>query len=163
MNAMVRAIITMAGCFLILPALQAAGGEIRIVYWFDKGRPLDTFKFQAYDLRKTEFTPDVERWLSATKAKFPAYEVYTRDVDLSRERGETDKLKIGSAIVREFLIVGDQHGYTFGPYSGPSVGRTEVVQPRQMRPITRSGMPPLNPVMPSTSSPFPFPYPRPHP
>src|SRR4051794_14611257 len=91
---------------LLAHAPQAAGADFRVAYWFDRGRPLETFKFQPYDLRKKEFTPDVERWLRMMQDKYPGYEAYTRDVDLSRLKGGTDKLKVGSAITGEFLAVG---------------------------------------------------------
>src|SRR5262249_32781724 len=58
---------------------------LRIVFWYDRDRPLDTFRYRVYDLRKNEFTPEVERWLADVRARFPRFEAYTRDVILSRE------------------------------------------------------------------------------
>ena len=113
-----RASVWFLGAAFVLLSLPASGGEIRILFWFDRARPLDTFKFQAYDLRKQEFTPAVEGWIKATRDTSPGYDAYTRDVDLARERGETENLKIGSVITREFIRVGDRIGYQFGTYSG---------------------------------------------
>ena len=152
-----------AFALLLGAALPAPGADIRIAYWYNRGRPLDTFKFQAYDLRKKEFSPDAEAWLTLMKQKFPAYEAYTRDVDLSREKGETDKLKIGSAITREFIGVGSQYGYSFGVPSAPDT----VASMRAKEPVRPLFLPTprysSRPEGATTSSPFPIPYVRPHP
>lgn len=162
-----RAVVCVLGCVALLPSLPAAGGEIRVLFWYDRGRPLDTFKFQAYDLRKQEFTPEVARWLNATRDGFPSYKAYARDIDLSRERGETDKLKIGSAITREFLGLGARYGYDFGGSTGTGAGSDsasrQAARSALPRPITRPGAAPYKPAESAAPSPFPVPYPRPHP
>jgi hypothetical protein len=151
-------IISILTIFLLLPALHAGGADVRLVFWFDRARPLDTFKFQAYDLRRKEFTPDVDRWLAVMKKDFPGYDAYTRDVDLAGERGETDNLKVGSAVLREFLVLGGRYGYDFGGYDYQAPAR-----PVPFHSLPRVGTRPAYTGVPSASYPFPVPYPRPHP
>jgi hypothetical protein len=148
--------------FLTLAQARGAeGADIRIVFWFDRARPLDTFKFQSYDLRKKEFTPDVERWLAVMKKDYPGYDAYTRDIDLARERGQTDNLKIGSAILREFYLLGDRNGYTF---LAPPPRLPAATRSAPMPMLPRVGPSPPRSFEPASSpSPFPVPYPRPHP
>jgi hypothetical protein len=136
--------------------------DLKIVFWYDRNRPLDTFHYQVYDLRAGEYTPEVDRWIGNVKARFPHYVAYARAIDLSRESGETEKLKTGSAIKNEFVAIGSSYGYPFGaPRSAPSA----VVPTRSVRPSRPFHLP----VSPSTLSPqptpfpTPFPYPRPHP
>ncbi len=68
-------------------------------------------------------------WIKDIPAKYPAYIVLVRDVDLKREKGETEKLKVGSVIKRELVIAAALSGIIVGeglrtspgsPYLGPS-------------------------------------------
>jgi hypothetical protein len=147
---------------------RGAAPDFKVVFWYDRRRPLDTFKYQVYDLRKSEFTPEVGRWLTLMKEKYPGYEAYAREVVLAREEGGTEKLKIGSAIIREFLVVGTEHGYDFGGYAG--MGRfdprdtSQPSRPSRVPSMSRPNRLPASPYLPpAASSPFPLPYPRPHP
>jgi hypothetical protein len=155
-------------------AREASGAspsaDLRIVFWYDRARPLDTFQYRVYDLRKHEFTHEVERWLADVRARFPRFEAYTRDVVLSQERGETEKLKTGSVVVREFLVIGSYYGYDFG---GFMPGSPSLSPPRRSPSLVNPIVPPRRPTPPLFSAPgsgpignpnpFPYPYPRPHP
>jgi hypothetical protein len=91
--------------------------------------------------------------------------VRVRAVDLRRERGETEKLKVGSVIYRELLIAAAQSGVVLGApmqiSSGPpaSAGRAARTNPPAM--LGGGDRSYLNPSPPSF--PVPVPYPRPHP
>ena len=61
--------------------------------WYRRADPLVTFNYQVYNLRKGEFTPAVEAWMSEVHGKYPAYTAFTRDVNLNAEKGNTDALR----------------------------------------------------------------------
>lgn len=137
--------------------------DLKIAFWYDRSRPLETFRYQVYDLRKHEFTESVADWLELIKHSFPRYDAYIRDVRLGGGRERAEKLEIGDAIVREFLVVGAAHGYDF---SGVSVG--SMARPSASAGASRSARaraPAFRPGGPSApgGAPFPFPFPRPHP
>ena len=48
------------------------------------------------------------------QAKYPGYYVVVRDVDLTREKGETDLLKVGSVIDRELVVAAGLAGIAIG-------------------------------------------------
>ncbi len=160
MKIIARFLVFVSGWAISNPAMAA---DVRLVFWYERARPLDTFKFQSYDLRKKQFTPEVERWMVLMKRKYPGYDVYTREIDLSQEHGATDNLKIGSAITREFLSFGALHGASFAGYSGPSPNILSGTKPSTFHTIPRVGNGPLGLSAPPALYPVPMPYPRPHP
>jgi hypothetical protein len=146
--------------------------DFRVIVWYRRDRPLDTFKYQTYDLRKGEYTDAVDDWLELMRAKFGKYEVIVREVTLSQESGTTESLKVGSVVKRELLAAAALEGVFVGEpgYRGsarpPSLRQAPPAAPDHFRssPRLRPGAPGamnLNP--PGPSFPFPIPYPRPHP
>ena len=148
--------------------------DFKVITWFRRDQPLATFKYQIYDVRKGEYTPAVDAWLELMRTKHPAYEVTVRNVDLAREKGQTEMLKVGSVIKRELAAVAGLEGVfvgegiasglsrlpTFTPGLGSSTARPGLFRPGPPGPrIDRSLY--ANP--PSSGFPFPVPYPRPHP
>jgi hypothetical protein len=99
-----------------------------VLVWYRRSDPLGTFQDQVYDVRKGEYSEAVDSWIKEIRTKYPAYQVLVRTVDLSRERGETEKLKVGSVIYRELMMAAAQSGVVLGaplsispgPYAGPS-------------------------------------------
>ncbi|MGZ3415554.1 MAG: hypothetical protein ACXVAT_17180, partial [Isosphaeraceae bacterium] len=85
---------------LLAIACSTAGAaghtDFKVVVWYRRDRPLDTFKYQVYDVRKGQYTPAVDAWIQLLRTKYPAYDVTIREVDLAREQGETESLKVGS-------------------------------------------------------------------
>src|SRR5690242_16769928 len=88
--------------------------DFKVVTWFRRDEPLATFKYQIYDVRKGEYTPAVDAWLELMRTKHPAYEVTVRNVDLAREKGQTEMLKVGSVIKRELAAVAGLEGVFVG-------------------------------------------------
>ena len=101
--------------------------DYKVVIWYRQDRPLDTFKYQIYDVRKGEYTPAVDAWLELMRSKHPAYLVAVRDVDLSREKGETESLKVGSVVMRELTAAASLEGIVVG---GPIGGGLSRPSPR---------------------------------
>ena len=137
--------------------------DLKIAFWYDRSRPLETFRYQVYDLRKHEFSQSVIDWLELLEQRFPRYDAYIRNVRLSGGPEKAEKLEIGDAIVREFLVVGTAHGYDFSgvsvgsmarPSSSKSASRSVRVRTPVFRPDGASG---------PGGAPFPFPFPRPRP
>jgi hypothetical protein len=148
--------------------------DFKVITWFRRDQPLATFKYQIYDVRKGEYTPAVDAWLELMRTKHPAYEVTVRNVDLAREKGQTEMLKVGSVIKRELAAAAGLEGVfvgdgiatrlnrlpAFTPGLGSSTAPQGLFRPGPSRPrIDRSLY--ANP--PSYGFPFPVPYPRPHP
>jgi hypothetical protein len=99
-------------------------GDFVVLVWYRRNDPLGTFQHQVYDLRRGEYTEAVEAWIHDIRTKYPAYLVLVRPVDLSREAGQTEQLKVGSVIHRELLIAAAAAGVFVGQpleiSSGPS-------------------------------------------
>ena len=139
--------------------------DFAVLVWYRRDNPLETFQYQIYDVRTGEYTEVVDHWVREIRTKYPAYLVLVRPVDLSREAGQTEKLKVGSVIHRELLVAAAASGVVLGePLNlspGPSAGQGQA--PRVNRPSSPFGgdRSYLNPRPPSF--PVPLPYPRPHP
>jgi hypothetical protein len=145
-----------------------AQADYKVAFWYRRNQPLDTFRYQIYDVRAGQYTPAVDAWLETLRTKYPHYEAFIRDVDLSREPGETESLKVGAVIRRELLVAAGRQGVFLGgnpsrywpgtaeapllpiPSLGRLPGSAGLSVPWTVRP-------------PTPSMPFPYPYPRPHP
>jgi hypothetical protein len=145
--------------------------DFKVVLWYRRDRPLDTFKYQIYDLRKGQYTPAFDAWVQLLRTKYTAYHVTVRDVVLEDETGETEMLKVGAVVKRELMaaaaLEGVVVGYGVPGFQLPAIApRTDLAAPSRIsQPATpgaafgRSSY--LNPPWPSF--PFPMPYPKPHP
>jgi hypothetical protein len=134
--------------------------------WYRRDDALGTFKYQFYDVRKGEFTAAVQAWINHIPVKYSKYIVRVHDVDLKREKGETEMLKVGSVIKRDLMDAAAMSGIAVGSglrtspgalYLGPSQ-TPSMNRPLNLPSVDRSF---LNP--PPTPFPVPVPYPRPHP
>jgi hypothetical protein len=146
--------------------------DFKVLVWYRRDDPLGTFKYEIYNVRKGEYTAAVDAWVRNIETSYPAYLVLVRGVDLKRERGETEKLKVGSVIKRELIAAAGMSGVFLdgGPSVGPGPGLEVSRAPgpaastgSRNRPLGSAGTDRsyLNP--PPTPFPVPVPYPRPHP
>ncbi len=153
------------------PAATPGLTDFKVVLWYRRDRPLDTFQYQVYDLRKGQYTPAVDAWVQLMRTNYTAYHVALRDVDLENEQGETDMLKVGAVVKRELMAAAALEGVVIGygvpgfqvPTIAPRTGLAAPVRISQPAApgatLNRSSY--LNP--PGSTFPFPMPYPRPHP
>ena len=88
--------------------------DFKVVVWYSRDRPLDTFKYQVYDVRKGEYTPAVDAWIQLMRTKYTSYDVALREVDLADEQGKTEMLKVGSVIKRELIAAAALEGIVVG-------------------------------------------------
>jgi hypothetical protein len=149
---------------------EAAGsprpGPIRadfiVLIWYRRDDPLGSFQHQTYDVRKGQYTKAVDDWVRDARTNHPSYTVLVRPVDLSRERGRTEKLKVGSVIYRELLSVAAGSGVMLGAPvnigAGPYAGQGQTSRSYRMPPPGRDFLGPgpnnLNiPVYPRTHTP----------
>lgn len=147
-------------------APNQVGADYVVLVWYRDDDALRTFAYQTYDVRKGEYTPAVDDWLALLKTKYPHYVVRALPVYLARERGDTEKLRVGSVIHRELLLAAARSGVILGaPMSigpGPNVSQRPAPRPNLWTEIPGAGgASNLNP--PGGTMPFPIPYPRPHP
>jgi hypothetical protein len=137
--------------------------DLKVLVWYSGAHPLESFQYQVYDVRKGEYTPSVDSWIDLVRKNYPAYIVILREVDLRRERGETESLKVGSVIQRELLAAAAMDGIVMGAGpakigSGPSSAESRRPSPEAPG-LNRSSYINPNPI----PFPVPYPYPRPHP
>jgi hypothetical protein len=146
--------------------------DFKVLVWYRRNDPLGTFQYEVYDVRKGEYTAAVDAWVRNIESCYPAYLVVVRGVDLKRERGETEKLKVGSVIKRELMVAAGMSGVFLdsrpsvgaGPGSGasrapgPAASMGSLNRPLGSAGIDRSYLNPL-----PTPFPVPVPFPRPHP
>jgi hypothetical protein len=147
--------------------------EFKVLVWYRLADPLGTFKYEVYDLRKGQNTAPIDAWINEVRTKYPAYIVLARDVDLKREQGATDSLKVGSVIRRELAIAAAMAGIDGGggwaPGARQGPGMSSLAPSSGLSPARRLSPPGsggssksyLNPSPPLF--PVPLPYPRPHP
>ena len=57
---------------------------------------------------------EYHEWINDIRARFPSHYVAMRDVDLTREKGATDLLKVGKVIDREVAIAASRAGIVIG-------------------------------------------------
>jgi hypothetical protein len=134
--------------------------DLKILFWYDRNHPLESFKQQVYDVRKGEYTPRVDAWLAMVKKQHPHYVAYVREIDLARFRGTNDSLKAGDAIIAEFLAVAFENGVDL---TGPPRIYAGARPTERAKPLIRGSSAPAFLAPGAGSSPFPIPYPRPHP
>jgi hypothetical protein len=145
---------------------HAARADFKVLVWYRRADPLGTFKYVVYDVRKGEYSPAAQAWLEDVQAKYPAFVAFSRDVDLDREKGKTDLLKVGAVIKRELMVAASLSGVDTGGmghiYRTPSFSSQNRTTGLNRQPgavsIDRSF---LNRA--PTTFPMPIPYPRPHP
>ncbi len=146
--------------------------DFKVVVWYRRDRPLETFQSQEYDVRKGQYTPAVEQWLELMKTRYPGYVLIVRNVDLEHERGATEGLRVGAVIKRELMAAAALEGVVVGaPAPGLNLRSSNslagkggsTAPPGAFTPLgaSRSGSLNLGPTGPSF--PVPMPYPRPHP
>lgn len=146
--------------------VELARADYVVLVWYRLDDPLGTFRYQSYNVRKGEYTPDVAAWLDLLHQRFPRYEARALPVVLALEEGATEKLRVGSVIRRELLLAAARSGVVPGsPISTPpsyQPGISHSFHPLE-RPETpgAGGSTSINPVTPPM--PFPMPYVRPHP
>jgi hypothetical protein len=114
-------------------AREPAAGNVdfKIAVWYSKA-DLASFKYEIYDVRKGQYTPKVDEWVKHLQAKYPGYFVAVRDVDLKREEGDTEQLKVGSVIRRELIaaagtvgiVIDSRRGASLRPFVGLGAGRS---------------------------------------
>jgi hypothetical protein len=74
----------------------------KIAFWYDRGRPAETFRYQVYDLSKGPYDqPAVGRWLDLVRTRFPGYTAYVRNVPPVREPGQDEQAALGAVIEQE--------------------------------------------------------------
>jgi hypothetical protein len=148
--------------------LVAPRADFKVVFWYRRDRPIETFQYQVYDVRKGEYTPSVDEWQNMMRARFPGYEVAVRDVSLEREKGPTEARKVGAVVHRELLAAAATQGVFVGPLGAAATGLRLDRSPsvagglgpaRVLSPSSPFLGPPALPV----GFPVPVPYPRPHP
>ena len=96
------------------PAGRTAHADFKVLVWYRYNDSIGTFKYEIYDLRKGEYTAKVDDWVKEVQTKHPAYYAVVREVDLTREQGETDLLKVGSVISRELVVAAALAGIVIG-------------------------------------------------
>jgi hypothetical protein len=146
--------------------LDMAGIDYVVLIWYRRDDPLGTFQNQIYDVRKGEYTPAVDDWLKEMREKYPRYVVRVHRVDLARERGATEKLKVGSVIHRELLMAAALSGVVLGAplQIGPGPYASQRQAPRTNVWTETPGAGGASSINPVTGTlPFPFSYGRPRP
>jgi hypothetical protein len=187
--ALPEGLLFLAAILSLAPQAPDAGGpadpeplRFKVVTWYDRDRPFDSFRYRAYDVGKGEYTKAVDDWRSLMDRKYPGYTVTVLDVAVTEgdparkiaEAVEEQKYILAKAILRGTGIGSERRGFSSRySYSSGYLGFGSPPSPRR----STSGSPFKNSVPRSFSQrgasdahsrpwdlyPNPFPYPRPHP
>lgn len=155
--------------------------DYRLAILYERSDPLFSFQFRVYNMRKGEYTPEVDAWLARIEKQYPRYHAYVRDIVLKDEPdGNSPERAVASAVLREHLAVaGPGQGFgirdTYGifgraassNFQPDASGQPKGAAGMRSRPGTSNVISPraapgsMQP--PAYLFPNPFPYPRPHP
>jgi hypothetical protein len=160
------------------PAATGAAA-IKLVLWYDRARPFETFRFRAYDLGKGEYTKAVDDWMALMERSYPGYTVAVRDLPAMEgdpagriaAAVEDEKLALARLILEKYSMGSPRRNLTYGSgYSGFSWSPQSSVLNRNVSPFANAiprSLYPLGAAHTVPSQPYlfptPMPYPRPHP
>jgi hypothetical protein len=137
---------------------HARKADFKVLVWYHQKDPLGTFKYEIYDLRREQEIAKIEAWINEMRTKYPAFIVLVHDVDLARQRGATESLKVGSVIQNELAIAAARAGIItgggldLGP--GPNLG-VRVIPRLELLPGSPAGNRATYMNSPSLSYPLP--------
>lgn len=102
------------------PGDSVPSSGFKIAFWYERDRPAESFRYQAYDLRKGEYDPHaVGRWLDVIGARFPRYSAYVKDVTAVSGPDKSVQETLTAAILREKERVGSIGRRASGPPPAP--------------------------------------------
>jgi hypothetical protein len=145
----------------------------KVVFWFDG----TTWRSQAYDVRRGEYTVAVDNWVKriefdAFGFAHPGHMATVREISLPETPVETFKERLAAAIRDELERTlrggagAPRQSWTHPLSIGHPSGSMDHVgtRPRPTRgPTPSPGSSGVDPTTLPQPSPFPYPYPRPHP
>lgn len=145
--------------------------DFKVVFWYHRRSPLETFRHQVYDVRKGEYTPHVDDWLEKLRKEYPHYLAYVKEVTLKEERERARPQEAVANAVRAELVaavaptvrkrIRQPEPFIFGGSSTFQSAPARSARSTQLMP--RSSGAPGSYGPPAYTFPNPFPYPRPHP
>jgi hypothetical protein len=109
-------------------------GPLKVVCWYYKRDPVQTYQHKVYDVSKGQYTQAVDDWLKLVKKRYPDYVAYVRTLDLNPQSSETEQQQVAHLIGRELTVIAahyygiDPHGLQF-PNQPGSAGRSLGVGP----------------------------------
>jgi hypothetical protein len=160
------------------PPPPSAPSVYKLVLWYDRTRPFDSFQYRAYNVTRGQYTKAVDDWMALMRRDFPRYTVAVRDLTLPEgdpagkiaAAVEDEKLALAKSILQRYAIgekrrrSGYDSGY-MGVWAPPAAQRKASGTPFE-HPIPKS-FPELGSARMTPSGgylfPHPWPYPRPHP
>jgi hypothetical protein len=147
--------------------------EYKIVFWFDG----TTWRSQAYNLRKGEYTAAVDDWVNRIEFDAfgfarPGHMATVREISLPETPAESFKERLAAAIRDELertlrgSAVPPRQSWAYPLPISHGSGPMDHVGPRARPargPIPSPGASGVDPLTLPQPSPFPYPYARPHP
>jgi hypothetical protein len=160
------------------------GHVFKVVVWYERKRPFETFQHRAYDVSKGEYTWKVDDWVEMVGREYPGYDVNVQEVVIGGGDPATEVASVvGEEKLRLARIILQKYGVRRGGLATAGAGRSrsnrspfrhevfKPVAPLGSASVTRfpalgaSGTSSPYPMRSAGGflSPNPFPYPRPHP
>jgi hypothetical protein len=87
----------------------ASKGPLKVICWYAKRDPVQTFQYKAYDVSKGQYSPAVDEWLKLVEQRFPDYVAYVRTLDLNPLSSETERQQVAHLIGRELTVITVHH------------------------------------------------------
>lgn len=142
--------------------------DFKIVCWFKRSNPVNTFQSMTYDVGKGQYTAKVDEWLEMMHEHFPNYRAYVKPVWLKTKDPVALEETLAGVVRHERLMAGGEDADYIPPNATfisasvgyePSAARTTG----GTRTIPGSSGGPAAFVPQPYSFPNPYPYVRPHP
>jgi hypothetical protein len=155
-----------------------APSDFKLVVWYDRARPFDSFQYRVYNVTRGQYTKAVDDWMGLMDREFPRYSVAVRELRAVEADSaatvaaavDDEKLTLAKSILQKYSI-GDarrRSSYDSG-YSGlwlspapSSIGNRSPFKNPAPRITPGLGSARMSPP-PTYLFPTPWPYPRPHP
>jgi hypothetical protein len=160
------------------PPPPPAASVYKLVIWYDRIRPFDSFQYRTYNVTRGQYTKAVDDWIALMERDFPRYTVTVRELTIAAGDSakkiaaavENEKLVLAKYILQKYAIGQERRrtGYQSG-YRG--VGTPLAAERKTNRTPFENPIPNHFPALgsagttPPSGYPFPnpWPYPRPRP
>ena len=160
------------------PPPPPASSVYKLLIWYDRTHPFDSFQSRAYNITRGQYTKAVDDWMALMHRDYPRYTIVVHELTVAGGDAdgkiaaavEDEKLALAKQILRKYGIgdewrrPGYRSGY-MGIWAPPAAERRpgptpfESPIPNRFPPLGSARMTPA----PGYLFPNPWPYPRPHP
>jgi hypothetical protein len=65
------------------PSPPPTASVYKLLIWYDRSRPFDSFQYRAYNVTRGQYTKAVDDWMVLVRREFPRYTVAVRELTIA--------------------------------------------------------------------------------